>query len=157
MGYLETARRFVATTEGGGAPEPAARARRNERDEQDEEGPAASGVSSSASCVSLPTDNRPSVADGEGPDPTKDAQIAATVANVSALSPEERRGWHREVVAALRWRESGHEPDATLGHDVAALRRLVPPGECFDCGGPCPRDGRHWCHACEHQPVMDAS
>jgi hypothetical protein len=27
--------------------------------------------------------------------------------------------------------------------------QLVPFGVCLDCGGPAPRDGRHWCAACE--------
>ena len=97
----------------------------------------------------MPPGNRHSVVDGEAPDPTEDALIAETVANVSALPPEERREWHGEVVAALRWSEAGHEPDANLAHDPAAPKRIVPPGVCPECGGPCPRDGRHWCHACE--------
>jgi hypothetical protein len=77
-----------------------------------------------------------------------DPDLAATVANASALPPEERDGWQREIVAALRWTEAGHDPDGYLAHDVAALRRLVPYGVCLDCGGPAPRDGRHWCAAC---------
>jgi hypothetical protein len=25
----------------------------------------------------------------------------------------------------------------------------IPPGVCADCGGPAPRDGRHWCADCQ--------
>jgi hypothetical protein len=74
--------------------------------------------------------------------------IAVTVANASTLPPEERDGWRREIVAALRWAEAGHAPDGYLVHDVAALRRLVPFGTCLECGGAAPRDGRHWCAKC---------
>jgi hypothetical protein len=78
-----------------------------------------------------------------------DPDRAATVRNADALPPDERDGWQREIVAALRWAEAGNEPDGYLTHDVAALRRLVPYGTCLDCGGPAPRDGRHWCAGCE--------
>lgn len=74
--------------------------------------------------------------------------LAITVANASALPPDERDGWQREIVAALRWAESGHDPDHFLAHDLVALRRLVLAGTCLDCGSPAPRDGGHWCDAC---------
>src|SRR5687767_8579929 len=37
--------------------------------------------------------------------------IADTAANVTGASPGEKRGWHREVVAALRWIEAGQPAD----------------------------------------------
>ena len=74
--------------------------------------------------------------------------LAETVANARALAADERAAWQDEVVAMLRWAEAGHEPDLHLAHDLAALRRLVPPGVCLDCGGPCPAGEQHWCAGC---------
>ena len=80
--------------------------------------------------------------------PAVDLAVAATVRHALALTSDERQGWQREIVAMLRWAEAGRGSDADLAHDLAALRRIVPPGACLDCGGRCPDDGRQWCDGC---------
>jgi hypothetical protein len=77
--------------------------------------------------------------------------VAVTVPNVSALSSEEQQAWQREIVAAMRYARVGGtgSPVHHLDHDLKALQQFVPPGICLDCGGLAPRDGHHWCAACE--------
>ena len=145
--YLAVARAFMA---------------RDERNEGNEQSPPPAGVSSSSSSLSSRRsdaaagtwDRTPNQKD-QGPRNQPGDPIGATAANVAAASAAERDGWRREVVAALRWTEAGRGVDHNLGHDLAALRRLVPPGACLECGGPAPRDGRHWCAACERAARRD--
>ncbi len=78
------------------------------------------------------------------------AAVEATVRNALALTDEERAAWHREIVEALVWVEAGHGVDIHLAHDLQALRRIVPPGTCLRCDGPCPAEGPHWCACCSN-------
>lgn len=112
------------------------------------------------------SDRSPSVPDAseEPPPPTTeheawaawDLAVAETVANVLAASAADKRGWHREVVAALRCLEAGQPADerwrADLAHDVAVLRRILGTGRCLGCGKPAV-EGGHWCAACSARPA----
>jgi hypothetical protein len=68
------------------------------------------------------------------------------------LQPKERLT--PELVALAR----AHKPELLVllapNAWTTAYAGLVPPGVCLDCGGPAPRDGRHWCAACERQGVV---
>lgn len=77
-----------------------------------------------------------------------DADLATTVANALALDDGERAAWQREIVDALRWVTAGHGRDPDLAHDLAALRKVVPPGTCIASDGPCPIGTGSGCVAC---------
>lgn len=81
--------------------------------------------------------------------------IAGTLANVQAEPEAAREAWRREIVAMLRWEETGNAPDANLMLDLVALRRIAPFGTCLDCGGATARDGRHWCTECERASIAN--
>lgn len=85
-----------------------------------------------------------------------EAIIAGTLANLAAESQETREAWRREVVVWQRWEEAGGTPDPNQRLDLAALRRLLPPGTCLDCGASMSDDGHRWCARCERATTTAA-
>ena len=82
---------------------------------------------------------------------TDEAIITGTLTNLAVESAQVREAWRREVVAWQRWEEGSGAPDPNQRLDLAALRRILPPGACIDCGQPAHSGERHWCACCERR------
>ena len=80
-------------------------------------------------------------------DPDRDLDLL--VANVLALSPEDRAAWRLEIVHAAVWAAAGKRDDPHLLADLRVLRRVEAAGACLRCGAACPADGRCWCAGCQ--------
>lgn len=72
-------------------------------------------------------------------------ELAQTVENVQEASTEDQNLWRQEVVWSLWWREAGGQDVPWLDHDLAALRRVLPPMSCLDCGAATTPHRRLWC------------